>query len=175
MMSKAAVKWVISDAHFGHFNILSYCNRPFKCTEEMDETIIQNWNNTVSNDDTVYFLGDFAFGKGSKQKLIEYLPRLKGEIILIKGNHDRETTTWYKRHGVSEVYGGEYYKYKPYVILSHRPYPIKAPYINVHGHIHNLQSLEPRTVYVNVSVEAIDYTPIDLDLLIERMRRGEYL
>jgi calcineurin-like phosphoesterase family protein len=166
---------VISDLHLAHTNVIEYCNRPFKDTDEMDETVIRNWNSVATEEDTVYCLGDLAFGKGSKEKLKLYLPMLKGRIILIRGNHDRETVTWYKRYGIEEVHGGEYWVYQPNILLSHRPYPTKAPRMNIHGHIHNnLQSIEPRNVYVNVSVEVINYTPLDLDELIEKVRRGEY-
>ena len=166
---------VISDPHLAHTNVIEYCNRPFKDTDEMDETIIYNWNSVATDEDTVYCLGDLAFGKGSKEKLKMYLPMLKGRIILIRGNHDRETVTWYKRYGIEEVHGGEYWVYKPNILLSHRPYPTKAPRMNIHGHIHNnLQCIEPRSVYVNVSVEVMNYKPVDLDELIEKVRRGEY-
>lgn len=138
----------------------------------MDETVIRNWNSVVTEEDTVYCLGDLAFGKGSKDKLKLYLPMLKGRIILIRGNHDRETVTWYKRYGIEEVHGGECWKYKPYVLMSHRPYPTKHPWINIHGHTHNLMHIHPSGVYVNVSVEAIGYRPIDLDELIEKVRKG---
>ena len=40
-----------SDTHFYHGNIIRFCNRPFKDVEMMNETIISNWNNTVSQDD----------------------------------------------------------------------------------------------------------------------------
>ena len=53
--------FVISDTHFGHENIIQYCNRPFKNVEEMDSALIKNWNETVSNKDVVIRLGDFAF------------------------------------------------------------------------------------------------------------------
>jgi calcineurin-like phosphoesterase family protein len=72
-----------ADTHFNHANIIRYCNRPFQTTEEMDEIIISNWNKDVNNSDTVYHLGDFAF---RDPKI--YLKRLKGKIILIRGNHD---------------------------------------------------------------------------------------
>lgn len=77
-----------SDTHFGHQNILQYSQRPFKDTNEMDDTIIDNWNRVVGPDDTVYHLGDFAFGDISSIKKL--VARLNGRIILIKGNHDRQ-------------------------------------------------------------------------------------
>lgn len=74
-----------SDTHLGHKKIIEYCNRPFKDVYLMDKAIVENWNEVVSDDDTVYHLGDFAFG-GIKN----YLPHLNGNIILIRGNHDRD-------------------------------------------------------------------------------------
>jgi calcineurin-like phosphoesterase family protein len=164
--------WVISDLHLAHENIVKYCNRPFKDADEMDEVIINNWNNTVNNDDFVYMLGDWAFGRGSLEKLDIYLPMLKGNIIMVRGNHDHQHTNWYKEHGVKEVHGGEcwVYSYPQHIIMSHKPYPTKAPWINIHGHTHNLMLVKPGDVYVNVSVEAINYTPIDLDELIRSLR-----
>lgn len=77
-----------SDTHFGHANIIRFCNRPFKNVEEMDEALIENWNLVVSEDDTVFHLGDFAFGGSNVWKSI--IPRLNGHINLIIGNHDRK-------------------------------------------------------------------------------------
>lgn len=48
-----------SDTHFNHANIIHFCNRPFKDVEQMNETIIANWNNVISQDDTVFHLGDY--------------------------------------------------------------------------------------------------------------------
>ena len=75
-----------SDTHFGHANIIKYCARPFKDTEEMDKVLIENWNKKVPKDGIVYHLGDFAWGTiGYWERIRE---QLNGDIILIFGNHD---------------------------------------------------------------------------------------
>ena len=50
-----------ADTHFGHYNIMRYIDRPFKSVDEMNNTIITNWNKVVSKSDRVYHLGDFGF------------------------------------------------------------------------------------------------------------------
>lgn len=81
------MNYYISDTHFGHKNVIRYDNRPFDSIEEMDEAMIQLWNETVNDADAVYILGDFSWYKEDKTALI--LGKLKGHKILIKGNHDR--------------------------------------------------------------------------------------
>lgn len=75
-----------SDTHFGHENIIKFCNRPFSSLEEMDNTLIDNWNKTVPEDGIVFHLGDFAWGNCKAWE--EYRSKLNGKIILIRGNHD---------------------------------------------------------------------------------------
>ena len=76
-----------SDLHFGHDNVIKFDNRPFKTVDEMNETLINNWNNKVSKGDLVYVLGDMIWKNQSFAT--DILKRLNGQIILIKGNHDR--------------------------------------------------------------------------------------
>lgn len=57
------MNFYISDCHFGHKNIIAYDQRPFFSVEEMDAAMIQNWQKVVSDNDTVYILGDFCWGK----------------------------------------------------------------------------------------------------------------
>lgn len=75
-----------SDTHFGHKNIIKYCNRPFGSVDEMNEHMIMRWNSVVSDEDTVWFLGDFAFMK--LDEIFATLDRLKGNINIVPGNHD---------------------------------------------------------------------------------------
>ena len=50
--------YYIADMHFGHENVIHFDGRPFADTEQMDEVLIQNWDERVTADDTVYVLGD---------------------------------------------------------------------------------------------------------------------
>ena len=75
-----------ADTHFGHKNIIEYCKRPFRDVEEMNETLIDNWNRTVGMNDIVFHLGDFGMGDAAEWNRI--LERLNGRIYLIAGNHD---------------------------------------------------------------------------------------
>ena len=78
-----------ADTHFGHRNIIRYCNRPFYSVEEMDETLINNWNKVVDKEDVVFHLGDFAVGGATSWSNL--LQRLNGKVYLIMGNHDVHT------------------------------------------------------------------------------------
>lgn len=80
------MKYYISDLHFGHANVIRFDNRPFGNVQEMEDTIISNWNNKVKNEDEVYILGDFCWGL--KNEWIRLLDRLNGHKYLILGNHD---------------------------------------------------------------------------------------
>lgn len=77
-----------SDLHFGHENVLRFDNRPFASVEEMDAELVRRWNAKVSKEDLVYVLGDLIWKSrnGDAHTLIK---SLNGQIILIKGNHDR--------------------------------------------------------------------------------------
>jgi calcineurin-like phosphoesterase family protein len=81
----------VSDTHFGHSNIIGFCNRPFKNVEEMNYKLIENWNKKVPADGIVFHLGDFAWGNYEYWKKIRN--QLNGKIILIKGNHDEKNMT----------------------------------------------------------------------------------
>lgn len=77
-------RFVTSDLHFFHKNIIAYCQRPFADVEEMNEVIIKNWNEVVKKDDMVYVLGDFSFC--SREMVKELVLKLNGRKILIAGN-----------------------------------------------------------------------------------------
>jgi len=91
-----------ADTHFFHKNIIEYSNRPFSSVEEMNEVIIERWNEVVTSKDHVYHLGDFAFFYGKKKTKVEELfRRLNGNIFLCIGSHDKEITKLF-RNGFRE-------------------------------------------------------------------------
>ena len=161
--------YIIADTHLGHENIIKYCNRPFKTVEEMDYTIIDNWNNIVDKNDVVYHLGDFALT--TKEKIVNYAEQLNGHIILIRGNHERSSIKFYEEECGFEVIRTKYWtlainndgKLNKYV-FSHKPTEVPEDIINIHGHIHNypLDSKFDSDTHICVSVEMTDYKPIKL-------------
>lgn len=76
-----------SDQHFGHENIIGYCDRPFNSVDHMNRVMINNWNAVVAPDDTVIVVGDFAMGR--IEESLELALELNGDKILVPGNHDR--------------------------------------------------------------------------------------
>ena len=93
-----------SDQHFGHHNIIKFCNRPFKDVEEMNQTMIQRWNEKVGPKDEVYHLGDLGLTK-DKEAMKAILDQLNGTIHLIVGNHEGAALQHRKRfHWVKDYY-----------------------------------------------------------------------
>ena len=85
------MNYYISDLHLFHKNVVdegrNFDHRPFKTLDEMHKKIIQNWNNTVTNADDVYILGDMLWRE--TEEAIALTSILKGRKHLIRGNHDR--------------------------------------------------------------------------------------
>jgi calcineurin-like phosphoesterase family protein len=77
------MEFVISDQHFGHNNVIKYCNRPFVDTYAMELAMIDSWNEVVTWSDTVYVLGDFAFCSSSHAQ--EILSKLTGSKVFVWG------------------------------------------------------------------------------------------
>ena len=156
--------WFIGDTHFFHKNIIQYCNRPFSSVEEMNEIIIQNWNKVVGREDRVFMMGDFALC--GKDKIIEIGNRLKGRKTLIKANHDGASLNTYYNAGF-EMISKYPILFKGSYILSHEPIYISDNYINIHAHIHDKKVDDKK--HFCVSVEQIDYKPIEFDEILEQI------
>lgn len=172
-----------SDHHLGHANILKFNKadgtlmRPeFKSLDHMHEVMIERHNRKVQPTDVMYFLGDVGFNKSTLEKL---LPRFNGRKRLILGNHDYNTRPmmrFYLEHFQKIMSWKHFTQRGDYgIVVTHFPLHessflgrYKGNCINVHGHIHARHIPDPR--WVNVSVEEIDYTPVDLEYLIRLAR-----
>lgn len=179
-----------SDTHFGHENIIRFCNRPFASAEEMNEVLINNWNSVVGPDDHVFHLGDFALGGAESWKAI--LPRLNGHIHLILGNHDLKNFRTSYADYFEEVVMQKYIQVgKKSIYLNHCPFLCfggayrDEPVWQLFGHVHSgptsegkdterLQYLFP-TQY-DVGVDNNNYTPVSFEQVKEiiNKQREEY-
>jgi calcineurin-like phosphoesterase family protein len=167
-------RFLIADTHFGHVNIIGYAKRPFKDVHHMDEELIRRWNETVQSDDTVYVLGDFTLSRRI-EIITQLLSRLNGKKSLIMGNHDTRKPKDYIACGF-ETAIKKPVMVEPGILLMHEPYEdpslIAPNYLYFFGHVHDKPCL--MDYYPNcrcVSVERIDYTPVDFDALVKTMRR----
>lgn len=156
--------YFIADTHFSDDAIRRYENRPYSNVQEMNESLIENWNSVVMDADEVYVLGDFGAiaHQDETGNSTNVLGKLNGTKYLVKGNHDTESNEYYRKAGFAEVYD------KPVIldsfwILSHEPLYVceNMPYANLFGHVHNSPLYRDySSQHYCVSVERIGYEPI---------------
>ena len=165
--------YFISDPHFGHENILKMCQRPFENVEEMNEAMIDAWNQRVTGNDTVFILGDLFYRCPDPEPILQ---RLKGKKRLIIGNHD---SSWMDKVDLSRYF----VSVDPFleitdgvraITLCHYPlltWKHKLRTYMVHGHIHNdttsdfFPLLVARERVLNAGVEVNGYRPVTFEEL----------
>ena len=162
-----------ADLHFHYKPFLP--GRPFASVEEMDEAMIRLWNETVTDEDTVYVVGDVGYNGGYVPG--DALGRLQGRKHLIRGNHDTgfesapklfdyfETVTDF-----NEIDDGE-----THILLCHYPILYRKRGYMIHGHLHQARGPEydilrqmPRML--NAGVDVNFYRPVTLAQLVENNR-----
>lgn len=186
-----------SDPHYGHHNVIGFCNRPFRDVFHMNETMISNWNDIVTPEDTVYILGDFSM---SFHYVTTCAPRLLGNKILIAGNHDH-VHSGHKKSNKPEKHANMIQEYVKYGLtpapeegritlgnvefkVSHFPFwnaeykdtryqqlrPKDENIPLLHGHVHQhwkAVKTTKGTVQINVGVDVWDYKPISEAQILE--------
>lgn len=167
--------YFIADTHFGHENVIKFCNRPFSCADEMDEVLIENWNSRVRWNDSIFILGDMFFRATEIESILK---RLKGKKHLIVGNHDKY---WMKKVNLSDYFESvdrllETSDGQHGLTLCH--YPLlswnhqERTYM-VHGHIHADTTMDfwpliaKRDRVLNAGVDVNNFMPVTFDELVE--------
>lgn len=153
-----------ADTHFNHGNAIEHNNRPFKNVDEMNEQLIQNWNGVVTNNDTIFHLGDFSW-----KNPCDILKRLNGYKIIILGNHDYYNERKAIEFGFKEAYKLKTFKnnHISYIMCHYPMYSWNRSHhgsYHVHGHIHN-KEIDYCWNRYNVGVDVNNYTPVALDVL----------
>ena len=181
--------WFTSDTHFGHKNIIKYCERPFKSIEHMNFIMTLNWNNLVKPKDTVWHLGDFCLG--SPKMAREYFSKLNGRINILANrfHHDsswlpssNNNTKFRTNTGLVRffepisvidinLFNGD--KYPKSIVMCHYPIQVwdRKHYKSWHlyGHIHNTGfTVENGVLSMNVGVDSNNYCPVSLEHIIRK-------
>ncbi len=157
-----------ADTHFGHARIIDFMARPFRDLEDMDRSLIDRWNARVAPDDTVYHLGDFAWG--SARAAAAVLAALNGRKTLIAGNHDHSRTRaldgWEQVTQILEVeHGGVRLALCHYPMLEW-PGAWKGV-LHLFGHVHGrIPALDRRC---DVGVDVWDFAPVTLPEIQARL------
>jgi calcineurin-like phosphoesterase family protein len=158
--------WMTSDQHFNHSKIIDYCDRPFDDVTEMNNALVQKYNEHVSTGDVVYHLGDIGFGK----MVFKYIDQLNGKKILIKGNHDRSFSNRDLLQHFSSVHPTlrltDIPKYEA-IDLIHDPAQYRGDNFLVNGHVHDKWKVFPGKL--NVGVDVWHFRPVHLDEVIEKI------
>jgi calcineurin-like phosphoesterase family protein len=166
-----------ADLHLGHANVIRHCDRPFESVEEMDESLIANWNAAVTPKDEVYILGDLTMRPAAQAH--GYISRMNGRKYLIRGNHDRflkgfapyeSDFEWVKDYHTLYI-DGQCFVLFHYPILEWANY-YRGSY-HLYGHVHNSQTsaklLEGlKGSAFNVGVDVNGYRPVSVTEIIQR-------
>jgi len=174
--------YITSDLHFGHKNILKFCpetrGKYYGDIDYMRESMIEEWNNIVNEEDVVYILGDVCFGSAIKSAVI--VNRLNGRLILVKGNHDHEIIRHNKEFRdafdsihdyLTIVYDGTF------VVMFH--YPIATfdkqhrGAVHFHGHLHGAVSGLEHYRVRDMGYDATGHLLVEMGAAIEEAMKGE--
>lgn len=172
--------FITSDLHLMHSKPFLYEPRGFTSIEEMNEAIVERWNEVVKPNDIIYNLGDFAMN--DVDAAISYIQRLNGHIIWIAGNHDSKAkidkilgACW--QQDLSYAGYADVLKVHKFIFyLSHYPTltgnmddtGLRHRVWNLHGHTHSKERWDIITMpfSYNVCLDAHSCYPVNIEEVI---------
>lgn len=167
-----------SDMHFGHRAIINMQKRPFGTVEEMNRTILHNYNAVINKDDTVYILGDICHHMKTDYA-DELIRKMNGKKYLVVGNHDKKYDPRLFENiqdFMSISACGSYFVLMHYPMLS---WPKKnSGSYQLHGHIHarmdyNKANRAEGIRRFDVGVDANNFFPVSAKLIIDYFKGDE--
>ena len=170
-----------ADLHFGHSNIIDFCDRPFNDIADMNRILISNWNSRVTNDDHVYIVGDLFYGgrdAAGLREATETVSKLNGILHLVAGNHDMPYLKNMDYHYLfADVDHLRYLSHEgANIFLCHYPLAEWSGYYrgswHIYGHIHNAKNIafmHMRNLEnaLNAGVDICDFMPVTFEELQE--------
>ena len=165
-----------SDEHYGHKNILGFCNRPFRDTTEHIEESIRRHNEKVPKGARVYHVGDMFWRTLCLKDAMNIMDRLNGTHYFVWGNHDeliqdnkclRDRFVWCR--DIAQVY---HPKLDKSLVLCHYAMHVwrnshKGAY-HLYGHTHAALQ-EQNNLSFDCGQDAQNFTPISVEEVIARM------
>jgi len=177
-----STRWIGSDHHFFHDNILKFCSqqRPFDNVDEMNEVIIDRHNALVKPKDHMFFFGDVVFGDANTNlaERLKIIDRMNGIKHLLGGNHDklRSAMVEYQKYFTTIETVREFGHGRD--ICSHypvHPQQLEERYkFNVHGHMHDVlikkDNGEVDVRYINVCLDNRNLFPTSWEEINDEWR-----
>lgn len=168
--------WYTADTHFGHENVIGFCNRPFKSASHMDGVLLENMWKVVKPEDDLWIIGDFAYGAPAKdprylQQIFSQLPGARKHLIV--GNHDGVLTQamdWASVSPLAEVADGPKSQrntlcHYPMITWNHA----RREALQLFGHVHN--NWRGSRNSVNVGVDVWNFMPIAYNDIARRAKK----
>lgn len=144
--------------------------------KEMNEMLLDNFNELVDPRDEVWHLGDLCMSKKNCRERTEYFAkRMNGQLNWVFGNHDHRDSRRAEGFNVKTHYH-ELRKVGPnkhMFVLMHYAMRVwnKRHHgaIHLYGHSHGSLPEDPNALSCDVGVDCWDYKPVHLDEILQRM------
>ena len=174
--------YTTSDWHFNHDRGFVYQPRGFSSVDEMNEEIIARYNEIVKPEDDIYVLGDLMLG--NNEIGLKCIKNLKGNIHVIRGNHDTNTRMELYKNcpNIVEICEGKFLKYGKYhFYLNHFPTytsnlekdsSLEHHLINLYGHTHQKTNFYNDIPFMyHVGVDSHNCYPVSIDEIIKDIQK----
>lgn len=179
------MKFFTSDLHLFHKNVIKHANRPFADVEEMNESLVNNWNSKVSERDVTFVIGDVSFGPIGDT--VALLKRMNGDKVLIRGNHDKALLRRPEFQGCFlsienlleiDVHDKDALHEKQRIVMCHYAMKVwnKSHYgaWHLYGHSHGTLPEDPNSLSFDVGVDCSNYSPLSYEEVKAKMAKKTF-